>query len=136
MADITLVGIDKEGVTAPRNDGTRGSGLYKVPIKLSARPSAVWARIFIDAWNHPESFTTMHRPGIASVVGDTIVLNGTTLDEVERYHLPVLKAAAVRANAGERVHEVEEAERKELEEEERDRFRKHVDEAADRIKFD
>ena len=134
--NITLVGIDKEGVTQPRNDGTRGSGLYSVPIKLSARPPALWAQLFIEAWNHPESFTTMHRPGIATVSGDKVVLNGTTLEEVEKYHLAVLKAAAVRANEGERAHEAAEAERKAREAREAEEFRKNVDDAADRIKFD
>ena len=134
--DITLVGIDKVGVTQPRNDGTRGSGLYSVPIKLSAHPSVLWARIFIEAWNHPESFTTMHRPGIATVSGDRVVLNGTTLEEVEKYHLPVLKAAAVKANDGERAHEAADAERKAREAREAEEFRKHIDDAADRIKFD
>jgi len=134
--DITLVGIEKSGVTKPRNDGTRGSALYTVPIKLSARPSTLWSRLFIEAWNHPESFTTMHRPGIATVSGDTVVLNGTSLEEVEKYHLSVLKAAAVRANEGERAHEAEEAERKSREAHEAEEFRKHVDESADRIKFD
>jgi len=134
--DISLVGIDKGGVTQPRNDGTRGSGLYSVPIKLSARPSALWASLFIEAWNHPESFTTMHRPGIATVSGDKVVLNGTTLEEVEKYHLAVLKAAAVRANEEERAHEADEAERKSREAREAEEFRKHIDEAADRIKFD
>ncbi len=134
--EIKLLGIDKEGVTEPRNDGTRGSALYTVPFRLSARPSAVWSKLFIEAWNHPQSFTTMHRPGIASVQGDKVVLNGTTLDEVERYHLPVLKAAVARANEGERAYEEEVAARKAESERETQDFRKHVDEAADRIKFD
>ena len=28
----------------------------------------------------------MHRPGIASVSGDRIILDGTTVEELERYH--------------------------------------------------
>lgn len=35
----------------------------------------------------------MHRPGIARVVGDQIVLDGTTVEEVRRYHLTTLKLA-------------------------------------------
>ena len=134
--EIRLLGIDKEGVTQPRNDGTRGSALYVVPFRLSGHPSAVWAKLFIEAWNHPQSFTTMHRPGIARVQGDRIVLNGTTLEEVEKYHLPVLKAAVDRANEGERAYEEEDAARKAQSERETQDFRKHIDEAADRIKFD
>ena len=134
--EINLLGIDKEGVTPPRNDGTRGSALYTVPFRLSSRPSAVWSKLFIEAWNHPQSFTTMHRPGIASVQGDRVVLNGTTLEEVETYHLPVLKAAVATANEGEHAHEEEAAARKARSERETEDFRKHVDEAVDRIKFD
>jgi hypothetical protein len=33
----------------------------------------------------------MHRPGIASVIGDKIVLNGTTIEEVRDYHIETLK---------------------------------------------
>ncbi|HOE64881.1 MAG TPA: hypothetical protein PK650_14125, partial [Candidatus Sumerlaeota bacterium] len=49
-------------------------------------------------WNRPSSYSLMHRPGIASVVGDTIVLDGTTLDEVKRYHRDTLKLALAAAN--------------------------------------
>jgi len=40
----------------------------------------------------------MHRPGIASVEGDKVVLNGTTIEEVERYHKKTLKIAVDMAN--------------------------------------
>ena len=33
----------------------------------------------------------MHRPGIASVQGNQIVLDGTTIEEFERYHVSTLK---------------------------------------------
>ncbi len=33
----------------------------------------------------------MHRPGIASVVDDEILLNGTTIEEVREYHRETLK---------------------------------------------
>jgi hypothetical protein len=35
---IEIVGIDTPNVGAARNDGTRASALYRVPIKLSRRP--------------------------------------------------------------------------------------------------
>ena len=40
----------------------------------------------------------MHRPGIASVYGSTIVLNGTTIEEVERTHQKTLKLAVDETN--------------------------------------
>jgi hypothetical protein len=107
---IKIVGVIEEEVTSPRNDGTRGSALYAVPFRLSRRPSSKWANLFIENWNHPSSFTTMHRPGIARISGDKIILDGTTMDEVERYHAKTLKLALQKTN--------EEAER----EEERERL--------------
>ncbi|PCF56803.1 hypothetical protein B5C08_01845 [Staphylococcus delphini] len=32
----------------------------------------------------------MHRPGIATVIQDKIVLNGTTIEEVKKYHRDTL----------------------------------------------
>jgi hypothetical protein len=95
---IELVGVIADEVGTPPNDGTRGSALYRVPFRLSAQPSGRWAQLFVAHWNRPPSFTTMHRPGIARVAGDTIVLDGTTMEEVEKYHLRTLKLAVEEAN--------------------------------------
>lgn len=99
MSDIEIVGVDVDGVGQPRDDGTRGSALYKVPIKLSATPSRLWADIAVETWNHPPSFTTMHRPGIASVIGNRFILDGTTLEEVESDHAKTLKLVVEKTNA-------------------------------------
>ncbi len=40
----------------------------------------------------------MHRPGIASVRGDKVYLDGTTLEEVEKYHRDTLKLALQETN--------------------------------------
>lgn len=133
---IRIIGIDEAGVTRPRNDGTRGSGLYKVPLRLNRTPSARWARIFPPAWDHPQQYTTMHRPGIASVSGDRIILDGTTLEEVERYHAATLRLVIPEVNA--RVAAEEETERVQRERDEAEK-RAHDDavrEAAKRITFD
>ena len=95
---ITLLGIIADEVTKPRNDGTRGSALYAVPFRLSRRPPANWAAAFIEAWNSPSRFTTMHRPGIVRVEGDKVILDGTTIEEVERYHRDTLDLALDAAN--------------------------------------
>jgi hypothetical protein len=134
--DITIVGIHKAGVTQPSNDATRGSALYTVPIKLSRRPSDEWSRFFVEAWDHPESFTTQHRPRIASVVRDTIVLTGTTLEEVDKVHKPVLIAAVKRANDGARAFRAAQKSKTEADRKEKAEFRKHVDEASDKITFE
>src|SRR5208282_1107201 len=95
---IKIVGVIAEDVGVPRNDRSPGSALYEVPFQLSRQPSETWAEFFVDAWNRPSQFTSMHRPGIARVEGDRIILDGTTIEEVERYHLKTLKLAVERAN--------------------------------------
>lgn len=85
-SNIEIKGIIVEGVTMPKMDGTPGSALYEVPIQLSQVPSAIWSDIFINTWNRPPSFSTMHRPGIARIEGDTVYLDGTTLEEIEKVH--------------------------------------------------
>lgn len=97
--EVKMTGFDTNSMTSPRNDGTRGSALYRVPITLSVTPDHVWGQLFVRHWDHPSSFSTMHRPGIASVSGDRIILDGTTIEEVEQHHLDTLKLAVRAANA-------------------------------------
>ena len=87
---IKLIEIVADEVGTPRNDGTPGSALYQVPIRLSDNPPPEWRELFIRNWNNPPRFTSMHRPGIASVSGDRVILNGTTLEEIEKYHRATL----------------------------------------------
>lgn len=100
--EISIEGIITDEVTLPSNDGTRGSALYKVPFRLSQNPSSDWKQLFISSWNSSPSFTTMHRPGIASVVGDKIILDGTTIEEVRDYHRDTLILCVKEANEGEK----------------------------------
>ncbi len=95
---IRIVGIVADEVTQPLNDGTAGSALYKVPFQLSRRPEYEWNVLFVQAFDYPSEFSTMHRSGIASVSGDKIYLDGTTVEEVEQYHKRTLKLAVEKAN--------------------------------------
>jgi hypothetical protein len=125
-----------EDVTWPQNDGTRGSALYAVPFRLYRRPSRDWATLFVENWDHPPSFTNMHRRGIARVSGDRLVLDGTTIEEVERYHLRTLKLVLERTN--EEAAEREAAKRRQLKrqrEGEQD-HKRIVDEVSRRSRFD
>lgn len=135
MADIEILEVDADGVGQPRNDGTPGSALYRVPIKLSERPSSLWSEIAVKTWNSPPSFTTMHRPGIASVVGDRFILDGTTVEEVEAYHAKTLKLVVEKANQlAEQIEERERNEERRAEEE----AKAHTDNvaaASKRIRF-
>jgi hypothetical protein len=126
----------KEGVSKPPNDGTRGSALYRVPLRLSRRPSAAWAELFVETWNHPPHYTTMHRPGIASIQGDTIVLDGTSMEELEQYHVETLRGVldVVNQKVGE-FERRERAERSQQAEAERS-HQQSVDDVAGRLRFD
>jgi hypothetical protein len=133
---IKLVEVVADEVGTPRDDGTPGSALYSVPIQLSSRPPSEWAQIFISTWDRPPSFTSMHRPGIASIVGDRVVLNGTTLDEIERYHRATLLVVVTETNRkyGEFLQRSTEVAAKEAE-----RVRLHQDEVRRKskdIRFD
>lgn len=94
---IRILGIVTDEVTLPRLDGTRGSALYKIPFLLSRAPSRLWREIFVQQWNG-HLFSTMHRPGIASVQGSKIILDGTTIEEVRDYHRRSLKICVEEAN--------------------------------------
>lgn len=134
---IEMEEIIVDEVTIPRNDGTRGSALYKVPFKLSEAPDSVWADLFIEAWNYPKEYTPRHRPGIARVVGNKILLDGTTIDEINEVHVKTLKYAVETANKGATEYYYEN--KKRLEEEKRrktkmdENHKKHVRNVSESI---
>lgn len=133
---VAISGVDAQGVGKPRNDGTRGSALYTVPFTLSTAPDVAWAELFVQHWNHPPRFTTMHRPGNASISGDRIVLTGTTMDEVEKYHVETLRLV-IEATNRDRLALAQRQERERQAEIARsEEHQKSVDEIAQRLKFD
>ncbi|HEX9425575.1 MAG TPA: toll/interleukin-1 receptor domain-containing protein [Pyrinomonadaceae bacterium] len=134
--DIKVTRVIVEEITEPRNDGTKGSALYSVPFALSRRPSVEWSNLFIENWNHPPRWTTMHRPGIAEISGSTISLNGTTIEEVERYHRDTLQLAVDQTNKQYREWKRRQDEQRAREKAKSKEHRKHVDQAAKGIKFD
>lgn len=133
---IRIVGVIADEVTEPRNDGTRGSALYAVPFRLSRRVSSDWAEAFRRVWDQPPRWTSMHRPGIAQVHGDRIVLDGTTIEEVQRYHretlvLCVQETNRIIAEQAAKVRQEEEARARRSEE-----HRRQVRDISDKIRFD
>ena len=134
--DIRITRVIVEDVTEPRNDGTAGSALYTVPFQLSATPPGEWRSLFIRHWNHPPRFTTMHRPGIARMSRDRVLLEGTTIEEVKQYHRDTLILAVDEANREYRA-QIAEARRKQRAAEERKaQHRRNVDDVAAEIRFD
>lgn len=135
-ASIKITGIVTESITKPRMDGTRGSALYAIPFQLSRRPSSEWAELFVETWNHPPRWTTMHRPGIAKVSGDRVILDGTTIEEVERYHRETLLVVLDRVNQLMAEHEERKRREAEAERQQRQQHEAAVNDAAKRIRFD
>jgi hypothetical protein len=133
---VKIIGIIVDQVGIPRADGSVGSALYSVPFRLSHRPSPGWTRLFPDVWNHPPRYTLMHRPGIAEVVGDTIVLDGTTVEEVERYHRDTLKQVVSEVNKRIKEYEDNRRRQRELKEGRLTEHKKKVEDAAKRVKFE
>ena len=78
----------------------------------------------------------MHRPGIASVSGDKIYLDGTTMEEVERYHRETLKLAITETNRKITEHEEQQRAAAQRTRQQRQEHERAVREAAQRIKFD
>jgi TIR domain len=133
---VKITRIITEDITKPRMDGTRGSGLYSIPFQLSTPPSTDWAKLFIETWNRPPRWTTMHRPGIAMISGDRVILDGTTIEEVEKYHRETLLVVIDRVN--ELIAELEARKRREAEIalQIKQQHEAVVDDVSKRIKFD
>lgn len=135
-ATIKIKGIIIDQITHPKNDGTPGSALYKIPFELNRTPGLEWRELFVNAWDHPPRFTSKHRPGIASVYGNQVILDGTTIEEVEVYHKVTLKLAVEVANkkiAEINLRKQQQAEREKIE---REQHQRTIDDISKRINFD
>ena len=91
---------------------------------------------FIENWNHPPSFTTMHRPETAAVQGDRIILQRTTVDEVKQYHQKTLVLAVNETNKVISEYLKKQAEIHRRESEEKARWKQETLKTAAEIKFD
>lgn len=134
--DIKITRVIVEDITQPRNDGTPGSALYSIPFALSRRPPSEWEELFIENWNQPPRWTTMHRPRIAKVFGSTVTLNGTTIEEVERYHRDTLQLAVNETNRQYREWRNERDQRRARGQATRDGHQKRVEDVSKKITFD
>lgn len=133
--EVKILGIVTNEVSIPKMDGTRGSALYKIPFQLSKKPSTLWQNLFIRNWNSPPRFTTMHRPGIASVHGNKIILNGTTIDEVKKYHRDTLVLCVEKSNQEEKAIRESERIKKEKKEKRMNEHFQNVSNGAKDINF-
>ncbi len=133
---IRIVNIIASEVGTPRNDGTRGSALYAVPFQLSRRPSTEWIEHFIRTWERPPSWSTRHRPGIARVEGDRLILDGTTIEEVADVHRDTLKVVLEKVNQDIAEHEQRQRQLADRQAEELRQHKQSVEDAAKKISFD
>lgn len=99
---IHIMEIVQSQITEPGAGSLRGTVLYRIPFRLSRKPSSLWSQLFVQSWNHPPRYTSMHRPGIASVRDDLIILNGTTIEEVQSTHQRTLLLCIEEANKKEK----------------------------------
>ena len=132
---IKILGIITDEVSVPKMDGTRGSALYKIPFRLSKAPSNLWKKLFLATWQSPPSWSTMHRFGIASVYGDKIILDGTTIEEVRDYHRDTLLLCVEEANKKEFAILQEEKIRQEREQSRKNQHYKYVNNVIGDIEF-
>lgn len=134
--EIKIKGILIDEFTQPLNDGTRGSALYKIPFELNKRPDYEWIDLFINAWNRRPRFTSMLRPGIASVFGNKIILDGTDIEEVEKYHKDTLKLAVeVAINISKEI-KIKKRQKKVIERQKAKEHKNKLDDISKLINFD
>ena len=133
---LKIVGVIVDEVTEPTMDGNRGCALYTVPFRLNRRPSTIWSEIFIHRWNSPPCFTSMHRPGIASVSGAKIILDGTTIEEVKKYHRETLVLCVDLANQEEAKYLERKRREKDRKREQTEAHRRSVENLTDDLFFD
>lgn len=132
---IQIIGIDVASVGTPRNDGSAGSALYMVPIRLSRVLTAREADLLVANFDRPVSWSLMHRPGIARVSSDLLLLDGTTVDEVKEYHAKTVRLAVDATNAAEAEFRRRDAVAADSARANDDRHRRHVAGVADDIDF-
>lgn len=133
---LEIQGVIADEVGHPRNDGTPGCGLYRVPVRLSRRVSHDEAQYLTQLWDHPPQFTTMHRPGIAQVSGDVFTLDGTTVEEVRDVHARTLAVIVARFNEEVPKLVAQQEAREERARAERDAHDRNVADVAGYIRFE
>ncbi|WP_167612437.1 toll/interleukin-1 receptor domain-containing protein [Maribellus sediminis] len=133
--EIRIKGILVDEVGEPLNDGSPGSALYKIPFELNKRPDYQWSELFRLTWDRPPSCTSMHRPGIGYVSGNKIILDGTTIEEVKKYHKDTLKLVVETVNKRYKEIKLQEKLKREREEQARKKHNDNIRNIADDIQF-
>ncbi len=133
---IKITGVILDEVTQPKLDGTAGSALYRIPFRLSRQPSPEWSKLFVHTWDMPPRATSMHRPRIARVTADKIILDGTTMEEVQKYHKETLQLCVTEANQKEEQWRARVARQQQANQQRAQSLRASIEEEARKISFD
>lgn len=133
---IRILGVIVDEVGEPQNDGTRGSALYSIPLRLSRAPSREWSDLFIKTWDRPPKFSTGHRPGIARVDKDRIVLINTTIEELKEEHRETLKIVVEETNRKIKEHVRERWQVRDRQNQVKESHQDNIRRIADEIEFD
>jgi hypothetical protein len=128
---IRITGIIVDRISDPPSGGS----LYEIPLRLSRTPDPDWMHHFLRTWDRPQHFASSHRPGM-EVGSDRIILDGTTIDELEQFHLRTLKFAVDEANRLASEDKGKLRQTASAEEQKRIEHREHVAAVAKRLRFD
>jgi hypothetical protein len=133
---VKILGVIADEVGEPTNDFHRGCALYSVPFKLSSAPPPEWRKIFIETWNHPPYFTSKHRPDIARVEGDRVILERTSMGEVKQDHRQTLKIVVDKTNRDYEEYVLKQRAAEQAKTEEKQKHRENVRKLAEELDFD
>lgn len=78
----------------------------------------------------------MHRSGIARVTGDKIILDGTTMEEVQQYHKETLQLCVTEANQQEEQWKAKVVRQQQASQQRTQSHRTNIEEEARKISFD
>jgi hypothetical protein len=125
---ITSVIVEQVGDPSP------GATHYEIPLQLSRPPEPEWVIYLLRAWDGQQHVAPTSRPGI-EVGADRIILDGTTIDDLEQYHMQPLERAIGEANQLASEVRGKSQQKASAEEVKRLIHREHVAAVAKRLKF-
>ena len=127
---VRLTGVVIEAMHGPSDASLDGP--YDIPFQLSCVTSPEWEQEFLKAWDR---LSTKGQAVTASVGADQIILNSTTIDDVERFYLDTLKLAVAEANRATLEEREKVRHRAELEKQKKQERRRHITTVIQRLKF-
>jgi hypothetical protein len=88
MEDLKNVEIKIEGISD--SQPIEKSSLFKITLTLNSKPPSKWIEAFNHFWKRPREYSGRHAPNIASIQGNSIIMDGTTSTDIENIHKKTL----------------------------------------------